>query len=93
MIRCGDGSLYTGITTDVERRLAEHLDEDGKAVGAKYLRGKRPLSLVYSVGVADRSKASKLEYRVKRLSKTGKENMVNSAPTFTELCAMLNFDE
>ena len=81
MIRCGDGSLYTGITTDVSRRLEEHQQvasnkEHIKAKGAKALRGKGPLKLVFTYSVADRSVASKLEYRIKQLKKAEKENLV-----------------
>ena len=74
LIRCGDGSLYTGITTDVERRLAEH--RAGK--GAKYLRGRGPLELAYSRPIGDRAAASREEARIKRLSKAAKETLVVS---------------
>lgn len=86
MLRCRDGSLYTGITTDVSRRVEEHQQvassiEYIKAKGAKALRGKGPLKLVFTYSVADRSVASKLEYRIKQLKKTEKENLV--AGTFS----------
>jgi len=71
LVRCRDGSIYTGIATDVERRLAEH-EHGGR--GAKFLRGKGPLDLIYSQEVGDRSLASKVESRVKRLSKVEKQN-------------------
>ncbi len=71
LVRCRDGSIYTGIATDVERRLAEH-ERGGK--GAKFLRGKGPLDLIYSQEVGDRSLASKIESRVKRLSREEKQN-------------------
>jgi putative endonuclease len=71
LVRCRDGSLYTGIATDVARRLAEH--EDGRK-GAKYLRGKGPLSLVFQQDIGDRSLALRVESRVKRLTKREKEN-------------------
>jgi putative endonuclease len=77
MVRCADGSLYTGITTDVERRFAEHQNIDGSGKGAKALRGKHPLSLVYQTTVGNRSEALKLEYRVKQLSKTDKEALAS----------------
>ena len=78
LLRCGDGSLYTGITTDVQRRLTEHKNGDGAAPrGAKILRGKQPLSLVFEHEVGNRSDALKLEYRVKQLSKPDKERLVN----------------
>ncbi len=73
MIRCGDDSLYTGIATDVARRLKEH--ESGKT-GSKYLRGRAPLELVFQLPVGDRSLASKLEHRIKRLPRPEKEKVV-----------------
>jgi len=74
MIRVKDGSLYTGIATDVERRFAEHV-EGGKK-GSKYLRGRGPLKLVYRQKVGTRSQASKAEAQVKKLSKPQKEQLV-----------------
>lgn len=85
MIRCGDGSLYTGITTDVERRLLEHIDSKGIGKGAKFLRGKQPLTLVYQAAVGNRSEAQQLEYTVKRLAKTDKEALVSAHLTLQEL--------
>lgn len=64
LVRCGDGSVYTGIAIDVERRLAEH---DGHGRGAKYLRGKGPYELLYQQEIGSRSLAQRIEYRVKRL--------------------------
>lgn len=72
LLRCSDGSLYTGIATDVSRRLAEH--EEG-ARGAKYLRGRGPLELVFHQEIGDRSLASKIEQRVKRLPRECKEDV------------------
>lgn len=73
VVRCADGSLYTGIATDVARRLQEH--ESGRR-GAKYLRSKGPLQLVFEQAIGDRSAASSAEHRVKRLDKTAKEALV-----------------
>ncbi len=73
LVRCADGSLYTGIAVDVARRLREH--EDGLR-GAKYLRGRGPLQLVFAQAVGDRSMASSAEHRVKRLDKAAKEALV-----------------
>lgn len=70
IIRCGDGSLYTGIATDVERRFKEH--SEGGAKGAKYTRGKRPLELVYHREVGTRSEAMKEEIRIKALPRSKK---------------------
>ena len=74
IIRCADGSLYTGTTTDVERRLSEHQSQGAKS--AKYVRGRAPLELVYSRVVGDRSEAAKEEWRIKRLSRLEKEALV-----------------
>ncbi len=74
MIRVKSGSLYTGITKDVERRFAEHA-EGGKK-GSKYLRARRPLALVFQQKVGTRSQALKVECAVKNLSKPAKEQLV-----------------
>ncbi|MGB3300753.1 MAG: GIY-YIG nuclease family protein [Phormidesmis sp.] len=73
LIRTRHNALYTGITTDVAQRLVEH--EGGKQ-GAKYLRAKGPLKIVYAVELGNRSLASKAEYRMKRLAKSQKEKIV-----------------
>lgn len=72
LVRCGDGSLYTGISTDVTRRFKAHQANRG----ARRLRGRGPLSLVFSLAVGDRGAALRLEHRVKRLSKEDKERLV-----------------
>lgn len=68
ILQCGDGSLYTGITTDVEKRLEAH--RSGK--GAKYTRGRSPLELKYREACGTRSDALKRELEVKRLSREEK---------------------
>ena len=70
LIRCGDGSLYTGIATDVARRFEEHESQGPK--GAKYTRGKLPLELVFQREVGTRSEACKEELRIKALSRKQK---------------------
>jgi len=82
IIRCADGSLYTGITIDVGRRLQEH--ESGSR-GAKYLRGRGPLRLEYQERVGDRSAATRIEYCVKNLGKSAKEALVAGRTTLAEL--------
>ena len=72
LLRCGDGSFYTGIATDVSRRIGEH--EKGKR-GAKCLRGRGPFELVYQRSLGDRSVATRIEYRIKQLPKIEKENL------------------
>ncbi len=76
MLRTPSNMLYTGITTDVERRLLQH--QSGK--GAKSLRGKGELTLVFHCPVGDRSLASKLEWQVKQLTKKQKEKLVVEKP-------------
>lgn len=74
ILRCGDGTLYTGTTDDVERRLAAH--RSGK--GAKYTRGRGPLEVVYREECADRSAALKREYAVKQLPREEKLKLIES---------------
>ena len=74
ILRCGDNTLYTGITTDVEKRLEAH--RSGK--GAKYTRGRAPLELVYRENCGSHSDALKREAEVKKLSRQAKELLVNS---------------
>ena len=69
MVRCHDDSLYTGIAVDVARRFAEHQAQGART--ARYLRGRGPLELVYTVEVPDRSDALKLEYRIKTTEQGG----------------------
>ncbi len=76
MLRTPTGMLYTGITTDVLRRLQQH--QSGK--GAKSLRGKGELTLVFNCSAGDRSQASKLEYHIKQLNKKRKEQLVSDNP-------------
>ncbi|ADJ13616.1 GIY-YIG nuclease family protein [Halalkalicoccus jeotgali] len=73
VLECADGSLYTGYTTDVERRVAEH--DAGE--GAKYTRGRTPVSLVYTESFETRSDAMSREYAIKRLSRAEKEALVD----------------
>lgn len=82
LVRGGDGSLYTGIALDVKKRFAEHV---AGLRGAKALRGRGPLELVYETEIGDRGLTQGLEHRVKRLTKTDKEQLVRSAPTAAEL--------
>ena len=72
ILRCGDGSLYTGITTHVEKRLEAH--SSGR--GAKYTRGRGPLRLVYREECGTHSQALKREWAIKALSRREKETLV-----------------
>jgi putative endonuclease len=89
LVRCKDGSLYTGITTDVARRFAEHQGSSGK--GAKYLRSRKPLALVFQKKLGSRKLAIVIELKVKRLSKAKKEELIISETHIDEmihLCIM-----
>ena len=77
ILRCGDGSLYTGITTDVDKRLEAH--RAGK--GAKYTRGRGPLELVYREDCGDHSAALRRELEIKALSREEKLTMIRRVPT------------
>lgn len=72
ILRCRDGSLYTGITTNVEKRLAAH--NSGK--GAKYTRSRKPVTLVYQEECGDHSRALHRELEIKALTKEEKERLV-----------------
>ena len=85
VVRTGKGALYTGIATDVERRLTEHRG----GIGAKYLRSRGPLDLVYRAAVGDRSTALRIEGALKKLRKERKEAIVSRQPTGSELGQLL----
>jgi len=74
ILRCGDGSFYTGVTTDIDRRLRAH--QDGKA--SSYTRTRRPVDLVYSEACGSRSLSLARECAVKSLSRRDKEKLVSS---------------
>jgi putative endonuclease len=85
IVRCADGTLYTGVAVDAARRVAEHngLRGDGtRAVahtGARYTRSRRPVKLVYQERAANRSAACKREYRIKQLSRREKLKLIATA--------------
>ncbi len=85
LVRCNDGSLYTGITVDVERRLVEH-QGTGKR-GAKYLRGRGPLILEFKKRIGEKGLALKVERRIKRLEKSRKEDLLNNRSIIQEIIA------
>jgi len=70
MLRCADGTLYTGITTDVVRRVAEHNGEGG--LGARYTRSRRPVTLVYVEPAENRATAARREAAIKQMDRAGK---------------------
>lgn len=75
ILKCADKTLYTGITTDLLRRVAEH---NASASGAKYTKARRPVELVFSCPFRDRSEASREESRIKRLSRAEKISLIRS---------------
>lgn len=93
--RCSDGTYYTGITTDVTRRIAEHNGEDimrskniGKksvGKGAKYTAARRPVELVYQCEFPNRSQAQKAEAQVKSLSRAEKDMLIKAEQTLFPL--------
>lgn len=87
IIRCRDGSLYTGITTDVKCRLAAHRDNRG----AKYLRGRGPLLIVFEKKIGSRSLALKAESLVKKLPKHKKERLIQTGSWDADKNSLANF--
>ena len=84
IVRCSGGTLYTGIATDVDKRLEEH--RSGRR-GAKYLRGRGPIELVFCEVAGDRAHASQLEYRVKKLPRSEKLALVKGRRSLASLLA------
>lgn len=76
IVRCSDDTLYTGYTTDVKRRVLEHNQQRG----AKYTRGRTPVTLVYTEFHPSRSQALKREHEIKALSRLGKLALIQNSP-------------
>ncbi len=74
ILKCADGTFYTGITTELVRRVWEH---NFSQRGAKYTAARRPARLVFSRAFANRSRATRAEARLKRLSRAGKKSVIN----------------
>lgn len=75
MLRCADETIYTGITTDVVRRIQEH---NTSSLGAKYTQGRRPVTLVFSRRFRNRSLATREEARIKKFSRMKKLLLIHS---------------
>jgi putative endonuclease len=75
LLECSDGTLYTGITVDLERRIREH---NSSSLGAKYTRVRRPVKLIFSKKFKTRSLATKEEMRIKGLKREEKLELVNT---------------
>jgi putative endonuclease len=81
IIRCSDESLYTGVTTDLERRFMEHAKSTGGSAssrGARYFNGRKPVAVVYTENDHDRSSALKREAAIKRLTRSQKLALICS---------------
>ena len=74
ILKCADRTLYTGITTDLKRRVIEH---NSTKLGAKYTSSRRPVKLVYSKKFKNRSTAAREEARIKKLKKVEKLKLIN----------------
>jgi putative endonuclease len=77
IVRCADGTLYTGVAIDVTKRVAEH--NGARANGARYTRARRPVKLVYQEKAANRSAACRREYRIKQMSRREKFALITAA--------------
>ncbi len=75
IVECSDGSFYTGITTDIQRRLLEH---NHSFKSAKYTRSRRPVRLVYEEDTQNRSTASKREYQIKKMKQKDKKILIEN---------------
>jgi putative endonuclease len=74
ILQCADGTLYTGITTDLKRRIGEH---NSAKLGAKYTSSRRPVKLAYSKKFKNRSLASRAEAQIKKLKRAQKMELIN----------------
>ena len=74
ILKCNDGTLYTGITNDLGKRVSSH----NKGTGAKYTKTRTTVEIVYHEEAIDRSEASKREHQIKKLSRVAKENLIVS---------------
>ena len=74
MVKCSDGTLYTGWTTDLEHRVKAHNDGEG----AKYTRSRRPVELVYYEEYGTKAEAMKREYSIKQLTRKQKEKLIEN---------------
>ena len=91
MLRCEDNSIYTGITTDLKRRLEEHITKSNKC--AKYTMRHTAIKLELAWQTDNRSNASKLEYQIKHLNKTQKENIILNPENIKMLEGKINLKD
>ena len=79
IVKCADNSLYTGITTNIERRLSEHNHHN--TLGARYTRHRRPVQLVYQEQQPSHSQALSREHAIKKLKRKQKEQLIRFTTT------------
>ncbi len=79
MVRCSDQTIYTGITTDLEKRIKAHNSENG---GARYTKSRRPVTLVYARRTGSQSDAAKLEYQIKKMPRKSKILLIEEKKYF-----------
>lgn len=91
MLRCQNNSIYTGITTDVERRMKEHFSKDKKS--AKYTKSHNPEKLECVWETENKILASKLEYRIKTLNKKQKEELIKNKNLYEYLSEKIECDK
>ncbi|MBI3952488.1 MAG: GIY-YIG nuclease family protein [Candidatus Doudnabacteria bacterium] len=82
ILKCSDKTLYTGITTDLPRRVSEH---NLSKLGARYTQARRPVKLVFTQRFRNRSSASKAEYRIKQLSRVEKLKLIKALTPVVKL--------
>ncbi len=78
ILKCADNTLYTGVTKNLETREDEHNGIDEYKKGAKYTRTRRPVEIIYSAEFPDRSSACSEEYRIKKLTRTQKLELIKT---------------
>jgi len=91
IVRCRDRSLYTGISTDVQRRFGEHIS--GGRTAAKYTKSFSSIELAYEIPIGNRSLAAKIEYRIKHLSRQKKEFIISRRLSRNELITFIELDQ
>ena len=89
MLRCADGTLYTGVTNDLDRRVSAHQ----KGVGARYTRSRRPVELVLQESVAGRGAALKREAEIRRLTRAQKLELIAAGPRTLAQIESMEWDE
>jgi putative endonuclease len=82
IVKCKDNTLYTGFTTDIERRITEH----NNGVGSKYTKGRRPVKLVYLEEFDTKGEAMSREYEIKTFSREKKLSLIKTGGQYEEIC-------